>query len=176
MRSPVPWLDIILLILLILVCIAGTLLTVLQLPGIWLIVVAAGAYGWYYDWQVIGLWTLAVLAAIAAAAEVGELLSGVWLARRGGGSRRAGWWGLIGGIAGALVLTIPVPIVGTVLGAAVGCFAGALLAELSLQKKAADGARVGLYAAVGQTLGTTLKIAAAVMMSGIAVTWAIVAA
>ena len=44
---------------------------------------------------------------------------------------------------GALLLTVPVPIAGTIVGAAIGCFAGALAAELSLQQKAAAGARVG---------------------------------
>ncbi len=167
------WLDIALLIVLFLVCIAGTLVTVLQLPGTWLILAGAVGFAWYHDWQVVGKWTLIALATVAAAAEVGELLSGMLLARRGGASRRAAWWGLFGGIAGAFMLTIPVPIIGTIFGAALGCFAGALLGELSLQKSVAKGARVGLYAAIGQTLGTMLKIAAALVMSALTISSAI---
>ena len=155
------------------VCLVGTVLTVFQLPGIWLTVAAAVAYGWYYDWQRVGPWAVGAIVAIAVAAEVVEQVTGMWFAKRAGGSRRAAWWGLFGGIAGAVLLTIPVPIIGTIIGAAIGCFAGALAAELTLQKEAAAGARVGVYAALGQTLGTVLKIAAALIMSDVVVVSAI---
>ncbi|MHC4063619.1 MAG: DUF456 family protein, partial [Planctomycetota bacterium] len=83
--------DVVLILVLALLCLGGTLLTVLQLPGTWLILAAAAGFAWYHDWQVIGPWTLVALAAIAGAAEVGELFSGMWLASRGGASRRAAW-------------------------------------------------------------------------------------
>jgi len=166
-------LDVALIAVLALACLGGALLTVVHLPGTWLIVAAAVGFGWYYDWQVLGPGTLLALAVIAVVAEAGEFLGGVWVANKAGASRRAAWCGLIGGLIGAVALTIPVPMVGTIIGAAVGCFAGALAAELSLQKTAADGMKIGLYAAAGQTLGIVLKIAAAVIMSGIAVVSAI---
>jgi len=168
-------LDILLIILLAAICLLGTLLTVFQLPGIWLVAVAAVAYGWYYDWQRVGPWAIGAILALLVVAEVVEQVSGMWFARRAGGSRRAAWWGLFGGIAGALLLTISVPLIGTIIGAAVGCFAGALAAELSLQKHAAAGARVGLYTAIGRTLGTVLKIAAALIMSALAIVVAVTA-
>ena len=113
-------------------------------------------------------------AGVAVLAEVAEAVSSVWFARKGGASRRAAWYGLVGGLAGAFLLTIPVPIIGTVIGAAIGCFAGAMVGELSLNRDAASGARAGFYAALGRTLGTMFKIAAAVVMSGLVVVSALV--
>ena len=102
-------LDVGLLLGLVLACLAGALLTVFQLPGIWLTLAAAVAYAWYYDWQRLGLWTIGLLAGLAVLAEVAELFTGMWFAKRAGGSRRAAWWGLFGGIIGAVVLDHPRP-------------------------------------------------------------------
>jgi uncharacterized protein YqgC (DUF456 family) len=79
----------------------------------------------------------------------------------------------LGGLAGALLLTVPVPIIGTIAGAAIGCFCGALLAELSLDRTANHAGRVGLATAVGRTLGAVLKLTAAMVMAGLAVAFAI---
>ena len=161
--------NVILLALLCVVCLGAGLLTVFQLPGTWIILAATAAYGWYDGWSRIGWQTIAALAGVAVLAEVAEAVSSVWFARKGGASRRAAWYGLVGGLAGAFLLTIPVPIIGTVIGAAIGCFAGAMVGELSLNRDAASGARAGFYAALGRTLGTMFKIAAAVVMSGLVV-------
>jgi uncharacterized protein YqgC (DUF456 family) len=166
-------LDVLLIVGLALVGVAGAVLTVFQLPGIWLILAAAIGYAWYYDWTIVGGWTVLLLVVIAALGELGELLPGMWFARKGGGSRRAGWWGLIGGVLGAFVLSLPVPIIGTIIGAAVGCFCGALAAELSLDQSAAHAGRVGLASAIGRTVGTCVKIAAALAMAGVALLSAI---
>ncbi|MFQ5490585.1 MAG: DUF456 family protein [Phycisphaerae bacterium] len=159
-------LDVVLLIALALLCALAALSTVFQLPGTWLVVAAATAYGAYYHWQIITGWTLAGLVGLAGLAELLELVTGAWFTRRGGGSRRAAWWGLVGGILGAFLLSIPVPIIGTIIGAAVGCFCGALVAELSQQRHAAEAAKVGLLAAVGRTVGTVLKVGAAIVLAG----------
>lgn len=155
--------------LLIAVCLGSAILTVFQLPGTWIVLAAAAGYAWYGEWARIGWRTLAVLAAVAIAAELAETASSFWLAKRGGGSRRAAWWGLLGGLAGAFLLTIPVPIVGTLIGAAAGCFGGALAAELSLDRRTFDGVRIGLYSAIGRIFGTVLKIAAATAMAAITI-------
>ena len=165
--------DVVLTGLLILVCGLGMLLTVFQLPGTWLIAASAVGFAWYSGWSVIGPWTAAVIVGLAAAAEAGEMVTGTWFTKRAGGSRRAAWWGLAGGLGGALVLSVPVPIVGTVIGAAVGCFCAALAAELSLNKSAADAANVGLQAAVGRTVGTIIKVTASVILAGLTIVSAV---
>ena len=166
-------LDIALLAALALLCALAALSTVFQLPGTWMVVAAAAAYGGYYHWQIITGWTLTALIAVALAAEVAELVTGIWFTRRSGGSRRAAWWGLVGGILGAFILSIPVPIIGTIIGAAAGCFAGALAAELSQDRHALHAAQVGIMAALGRTLGTVLKLAASIILAATTVTLAI---
>ena len=166
-------LSIVLTVILALLCVLGTLLTLFQLPGTWLIVAATAGYAWYHDWTVIGVWTVAAMLAVALLAEAAEMLAGVWFTRKGGGSRRAAWWGLAGGIAGAILLSIPVPIIGTMVGAAIGCFCGAAAAELSLDRTTTHAARLGLLSALGRTVGTMFKIAAALALAGVALASAV---
>ena len=166
--------NIALIALLALFGIAGMVLSVLQLPGTWLIVAATAGYAWYYGGERISMTTVIWLVVIAGLAEIVELLSGYLAGKRGGASRRASWYGMFGGIAGALLLTVPVPIIGTIIGAAIGCFVGALVAELSQARGWQAGARSGMYTAVGRTMGSVFKTATAVVIAGWAVAAAIV--
>ncbi len=156
------------------ICLAGVLLTVLQLPGLWLIVAAVLGYAWYYDWAAIGPWTVGILAGAAVLAEAGEALASIWLANRVGASGRASWWALVGGLVGAFLLTVPIPIVGTIVGAAIGCFAGAFAAELSQRTDPVTGARIGAAAALGRVAGSVLKIFVAIAISAVALVQAII--
>lgn len=168
--------DILLILGLILICGAGVIVTLFQLPGTWLSVAATLGYAWYYDWQRIGWKSVAAVIVVAGVAEIVEVVSGAWMSRRGGASRRATWFGFFGGIAGALLLTVPVPVIGTVIGAAVGCFGGAFLGEITSNRTLGEGARSGYYAALGRTLGAVLKLAAAMMIAALASASAIIAA
>lgn len=167
-------LDVVLVVLLGVVCAAGMLLTVLQLPGTWIIAAAAAGYAWYYDWRLLELWTVGVLFGVAALAELIEFLSGMWAGRRGGASRRAGWFGLVGAIAGALLLTIPIFVIGTIIGAAIGAFAGALIGEITGGTGLGQGVRSGSFTAVGRVIGSVAKVGAAVIMSGFVMIGAVV--
>jgi hypothetical protein len=135
-------------------------LTLLGLPGNWLMLATAAAIAWLttgppsYHWA-----TLAVGVSIAAIGELFELLSGAAGSRRSGGSRRGGVGALLGGIAGAVVGTfaLPVPLLGTVLGAAAGAFAGAVLGELTGEKTREEALRSGRGAAIGHVAGIASK-------------------
>ena len=59
---------------------------------------------------------------IAVIAEVVEFMLAGRFAQRYGGSRRAGWGAIIGGMVGAF-MGVPIPIIGSVIGAFVGFFA-----------------------------------------------------
>lgn len=165
-------LDIAIIAALALCCILGVLLTALRLPGTWLIIVTALVYGWWTEWERFGWVLIAVLVGVALAGEAIELLASVITARKAGASRRAAWGGLIGGILGMLFLSIPIffPPIGTVVGALVGCFVGAAIAEFSVHKEVTQGAKVGLFSALGFVLGTVTKIALALLMSAILLT------
>lgn len=158
--------------LLAVVCLGALLLVPLGLPGTWLIVLAALAYG-PLTGDPIGWFTIGAVVAIAVVAEVLEFLLGARFAQRYGGGRRGAWGAVLGGLAGALV-GVPVPIVGSMVGGFVGAFAGALAGELSAGRerrhatRAATGALIGRAAAVGVKLGLGTAMAAWVVGAALA--------
>jgi uncharacterized protein YqgC (DUF456 family) len=158
--------DYLILSALVLLSVCGIALAVLQLPGTWLIIASAVGYDWYYDWQRIGWVWLASLAVFALIAEVFDSLAGVVAARKAGASRRAAIGALVGGIVGMIVIGIPVPVLGTVVGGLLGCFGGALVAELSLRKNLVTGAKVGLFATIGRLVGIVAKTSASLIIAG----------
>lgn len=155
------------LILLGIACLLGLLLTALQMPGIWLIVAAAAGYGWHEQFRQFTPAFVGLLAGLAVAAELCDFLPSLMLARRAGASSRAAWFGLIGGIVGMFALSLPLPIIGTVAGGVIGCFAGAVIGELSLHDNVDRAARVGFAAAVGRVVGLVAKLSVAVVMVGL---------
>jgi len=154
--------------ILLLLCLAGIFITLLGLPGLWVMVAAALLYAWYTSFHYVGLWTLVILAVIAAIAELIEFLAGSAGAKKAGGSRRAAWGALIGGLVGALVLTIPVPIIGTTIGLCIGVFAGALIGEMTVRDDAAHSIRVGIAATKARIYAIIIKLLFSVAMLAIA--------
>lgn len=150
-----------------LVCTLGVLMTMFRLPGTWLILAVAAAYGLLNGWSRITGTGLLVLLIIAVVAEVLETLMSVLAVKRVGASRKAAIGGLIGGFAGMLLFSIPVPLVGTVIGALLGCFAGAMIGEMLFRQDLNMATKAGLVSAAGFAFGAMLKTAAAIAMSGI---------
>ncbi len=146
---------------------AGLALVALGLPGLWLMVAAVVGYGWLTGFRSIGLVTIAIVLALALLGELFELWLGYGLARRYGGSKRAGWGALIGGLVGAVV-GVPVPLVGSVIGALLGSFAGAMLFEYSRTWTAGPAVRAGWGALLGRVAATTAKIAVGIVMAVVA--------
>ncbi len=157
-------------VLVALVCLLGVLLTVVRMPGTWLIVATALGYSWWSDWPGAWLTIVLVLAGAAAVGELVELLASILVSRKVGASKTSAWGGLIGGFVGMAVLSVPIPIIGIVIGALLGCFAGATLGELLATRKVAQGAKVGVFAAVGFAIGAATKLAIAMAMAGILLT------
>lgn len=149
-----------------LMSLAGVLLTFLRLPGTWLIVAVGAGYGWLTDWQRISVGWVGLLAGIAILGELVELLASALIARGAGASRQASWGGMIGGIVGMFVFSLPLPIVGTLFGAIVGCFLGAALTEAHVRNRLQGSARVGVFAAIGFTVGIAAKLSLAIAMAG----------
>lgn len=157
-------------------CMLGVALTVIRLPGTWLIVATAAGYGWYGDWHAISLFTLSVLIGIAVVGEVGEFLASMLTAKKAGATKRAMWGAFIGGFVGMFIFTIPLPLIGTIIGAVIGCFLGAVIGELTAHDNVRKGVRVGRAAAIGYVLGMAFKIAIAFLMAGLLLGSAVVAA
>jgi uncharacterized protein len=157
----------------VLICcaLAGLVLLALGLPGLWLIVAAVLACGAFTGFQAIGWGTIAVVFALALLGELLELWLGFGLAKRYGGSHRAGWGALVGGLVGA-VIGVPVPVLGSILGSLIGSFAGAVLLEYTRSREGAW--RAGWGALLGRVAATSAKMAVGVAMTVVAL-WAALA-
>ncbi len=89
---------------------------------------------------------------------------GFRLARRYGGSTRAGWGALAGGLVGAAV-GVPIPVVGSVIGGFVGAFAGAALFEYTRALRADVAVGAGWGAVLGRAAATAAKMALGVVIA-----------
>ncbi len=144
--------------------VAGLLLVPLGLPGLWVMVAGVIGYGWLTDFRSVGVVTIAVVTGLAFLGEIVEAWVGFGLARRYGGSPRAGWGALVGGIVGAVV-GVPVPVVGSVIGGFVGSFAGAALFEYSRSGTTTTAVRAGWGAVLGRAAAAAAKIALGVVIA-----------
>ncbi|MEM8944961.1 MAG: DUF456 domain-containing protein [Planctomycetota bacterium] len=161
--------------LLVAAVVAGWLLTLLGMPGNWVMVGAAALYAWLVPAAGVAAitWTsVVVMAALAAVGELAEFGAGVWGTRKAGGSRRAAVFSLIGSMIGAIVgaaLGLPIPVLGSavaaVLGGALGALAGAGFAEHTLGEDSRQSFRVGGAAFVGRLLGTGAKTFVATILA-----------
>lgn len=152
-------------------CVIGVAITVLGLPGTWLMVLGALAIEAWRP-ELLSWGAIIAAACLALAAELAELAAGAVGAKKAGGSKRAAIGAIGGGIVGGIIGTfaLPIPIVGTVLGAAIGSGATAAIMELSIEgKTAAHIRRVGIGAFVGRLVATVLKSAFAVMIAAVLV-------
>ena len=132
----------------------------LGLPGTFIMVAIAIAANYFASagigWLAIGLGL-----ALAVVAEVLEWTMSARFAMKYGGSRRAGWGAIIGGLLGAFA-GIPVPLFGSMIGAFAGAFAGALIAEFTQPNSDASSAtRVATGALIGKAAATAMKLAIA---------------
>lgn len=147
--------------------VVGVVLTLLTLPGPWLILSVALLCKWWQP-ELLPWWAIGAAAALAVLGEVIEFLASSVGASRAGGSRSsmvgAGVGGLIGAVVGTLF--IPVPLVGTLVGAALGAALGAMAAERGVARQTwKHSARVASGAARGRLLAVVGKTAAAVVMA-----------
>ena len=161
--------------LLISAVVTGWTLTLLGLPGNWLMACCAAAYSLFGPQsEHLGIGMTAVLAtfALAACGEIAEMLTGVWTTRKAGGSRRAAVFAMLGSIAGAItgaIVGLPIPILGppiaAVLGGALGALGGAYAAEHSLGEEPEQSFRVGHAAFWGRIMGTGIKATAGTIIA-----------
>lgn len=134
-------------------------LTLVGLPGNWLMIATAAAAAWWLDPPMFAGWVFVLVVGLAALGELVELLAGAVGSKRSGGTRWGSVGALLGGVLGAVAgtLFIPLPVLGTILGAAIGAFAGAAALELASGRSPADSVRAGRGAAVGHVLGNLAK-------------------
>jgi uncharacterized protein YqgC (DUF456 family) len=143
----------------------------LGLPGLWVMLAAGVGYSILVP-NSIGVVTLLGITAIAVIAEVLEWTLAGSYARKYGGSKRAGWGAVIGGMVGAMFIGFGIPIIGHVLGAFFGAFAGALVFEYSREYNHRVATRVAWGALIGRVVAAALKVVAGLLMA----IWLVIAA
>lgn len=146
----------------------GLALVPFGLPGLWLMVAGVIAYGWLTDFEMVGAITIVLVVVLATIGELLETWVGFRLAKRYGGSSRAGWGALAGGLVGAVV-GVPLPIVGSVIGAFLGAFAGAALLQLTQAREMEGAMAAGWGAVLGRAAAAALKIALGLVIAVVTV-------
>ena len=165
-------------LLLIVVLLACWILTLLALPGNWLMVVATSIYAWLTPAQspvAIGWRTVVAILALAALGEIVELVASAMGVTKTGGSRRSAVMALLGSIVGGIlgaVIGVPIPLIGSVVAAVffagIGAMAGAILGEISVGQRLGMSWRIGKAAFWGRLTGTLGKmLLGAVMIAGV---------
>jgi len=155
------------LIVLILLNFFWLMLVLFGLPGNWLIVISTCLFAWWrWEEGVFSIYTLIAIAVLAVLGELFELLGGMHGAKRAGASRQGSIAALVGAIGGAVIgtFTIPIPFLGTVLGACIGAGLGAWAMEVSRGRKMEESVRCGVGAGLGELLGITAKAAVGVII------------
>ena len=149
----------------------GVVMVAFLLPGTWVILGATTAvsiWKWGQDgaWGHISVWVLLLLLGLALFGELLEFAAGLVGAGQAGSSKRGMGLALVGGIAGAIVGTfvIPVPIAGTLIGAALGSGVGAFGGDLWAGRTVGLAFKGGKGAAIGRLLGSVAKVVVAVLM------------
>lgn len=155
-------------ILLLIVLLIFWLLTVVGVPGNWLMVAATAIYAWLVPQQAAASFGWGIVLAVALLAALGELLEAVAGAlgvAKAGGSRRGAVLALLGSLAGGLlgmVVGLPIPLVGqlvaAVLFAGIGALLGAMLGERWKGRDLDKSWAVGKGAFWGRLLGTLGKV------------------
>ncbi len=161
-------------VLLLVASAASWLLTLVTLPGNWLIAAAAALFAWLIPeeaGQGVTWTTVGVLLVLAAIGEVVEFVAGAAGAARQGASRRAMALSLVGAFVGSLAglaIGAPIPLVGSlvmaVVGGSVGAFAGAYLGEWWKGRSGGERYAAGHGAFFGRIWGTVGKLAAGAVM------------
>jgi uncharacterized protein len=171
--------TLILVLLLIVVLLASWVLTLLGMPGNWLMVVATATYAYFVPADsaaAVGWKVVAILAVLAGLGELVELVAVAAGTVRAGGSRRGAVLALFGSIVGALLgvcIGLPVPLVGSLLAAlffaGLGAAVGAILGEISAGKNMAASLQISKGAFWGRLIGTMGKmLVGAVMLAVVA--------
>jgi uncharacterized protein YqgC (DUF456 family) len=164
-------------VLLVVVCCAAWLTSLVTLPGNWLILGFATLFAWLMpvdERHGVAWTTVAVLLGLAIVGEVIEFGAGAAGAAKHGASKRGVALSMVGAVAGSilgLMIGLPIPFVGSfvmaLVGGAVGAFGGAYLGESWKGRPEEQRVAVGRGAFAGRIWGTVGKLAVGAIMLAI---------
>lgn len=157
----------VLLTLLVVTNAAMLLLNLFALPGNWLMIALTALFAWWQsDTSIFSVYTLVAVVVVAIAGEIVEFIAGPGGARKAGSTFRGAFGAIVGMMASAIAGTVivPIPIVGTIIGGALGACLGTAALELTAGKKLDHSFRVGFGAGLGVLLGTGGKFLIGVLI------------
>ena len=144
-----------------LLCLGGLILAAFSISGTWLVLGAAiGAALLTGPGEFPGWPALLAFGAVCAAVDIIEWFAAAWGVRRRGGSAAAGWMALLGSLGGAILGGMVVPVLGSLVGMMLGCFALVYLAERRRLQRADQAAHVARGAVLAGISVLLLKILA----------------
>ncbi len=159
---------------LIVVLVACCVLTLIGLPGNWMMVIAVAIYSFLMPVDspaVLGWKVLLALVILAVVGEIVELLAAAAGTARAGGSRRSALLALAGSVAGGILglfIGVPIPIIGSLfaalLFAGLGAMVGGILGEMWGGQSLELSWQVGKAAFQGRLLGTLGKLLVGAVM------------
>ena len=150
--------------LLLALLVVGLGLTIMNLPGLWLMAAAAGLYALITEEHYLWPWGMVIIVVLCLIGELLEFLGKAAGAKTAGGSKRAMILSIVGGIVGGITFSLPVPILGTIVGVCIGAFAGAMLGQLTVKQDVAHSTLVGWGAAKGTLIGILLKLVVGIVI------------
>ena len=151
-------------LLLIGVLLLASLLTLIGLPGNWLIFLAAAGYGYWQQFTSINGTLLLLLFGLLLLGEVVEFAAGAWGAKKEKASLAAMAAASLGGVAGGLLGTALLPVIGSLLGAFGGAFLASYGIEYWVTGNREKSVRVGKSVLAAQAAGMVIKTAIAIAM------------
>jgi uncharacterized protein YqgC (DUF456 family) len=143
--------------------IVGTVLPIL--PGLWLVWIAALVYGLVAGFGSAGIAAMAVITALL----IGGTAASVYVPQRGAAGAGVPWWGQLVALAAAIAGFFLIPVIGALLGFAVGILVVALLRtrDVGAAWAATKATLLGMLKASG------LQLTAGVLMALVWVAWVV---
>ena len=167
-------------VLLVAASIVSWLLSLITLPGNWIVVGLAALFAWLFpevDGRGVTWATVIALLVLAVIGELVEFGASAAGAAKQGASRRSVVLSILGAIVGSiggLAIGAPIPVLGpfimALVGGAAGAFAGAYLGEAWKGRPEDDRVAAGRGAFFGRIWGTVGKLAVGAIMLAI-LTW-----
>ena len=143
----------------VLLCLAGLILSCLSISGTWFVTAATILAALLRPGGYPGWWTVAAFVGISGGVEVIEALAGVWGVQKRGGSKLAGIAAFVGGFLGIFLGSlIPVPVLGQLIGMLIGSFALTFAVEAHRLKKAQHAAHIAWGTVIARVAVILLKV------------------
>ncbi|MCC7290240.1 DUF456 domain-containing protein [bacterium] len=143
----------------------GVLITLVGLPGIWVIFTSVMMWGVSTGFEQLTVQWILLFLAITLASTFIDNLTIILGAKKSGASN----WGIVGAIVGMMIGTL----VGNIPGMIIGAFVGAVMVEVFIAKKeGSEAIKAGIGTMVGFFLGILLKFVVAILMIYL---WAVLA-